>query len=272
MPIVIRDTKVRSSKKSTMFETWLSLWRTDFPLKMCNRDIKLYTKCNRLIGSKITKDKKGCFWLNLSMEFNSDDRTITKNSKVLGVDLGIAKPIVCSDGKQFGNGRLIKHKKIEFGKRRGKDQSKNKVIIDKQRRWQKDTNHKISRQLINHCVQENIDVLCLEKLKGQELSNKKYRKYSWAFEELLMFIKQKAMECGIKVVSVNPAYTSQTCSNCGSKRKSNRKTQSLFECDSCGFRANADVNAAKNILGLSVGRWGKLTMPTVRLKPEPLPA
>ncbi|MYA03534.1 MAG: IS200/IS605 family element transposase accessory protein TnpB, partial [Caldilineaceae bacterium SB0664_bin_22] len=47
---------------------------------------------------------------------------------------------------------------------------------------------------------------------------------------------------------VNPAYTSQTCSRCGHVDKSNRPSQAVFACGACGFRANADHNAAVNIL------------------------
>ncbi len=47
---------------------------------------------------------------------------------------------------------------------------------------------------------------------------------------------------------VNPTYTSQTCSRCGHVDKSNRPSQAVFACGASGFRANADHNAALNIL------------------------
>jgi putative transposase len=125
-------------------------------------------------------------------------------------------------------------------------------INDKQSRWTNDLNHKLSRELVNYALQQNVNVLRLEKLKGQKLSGKKYRKYNWAFADLLSKISYKAQCDGIKVISVNPAYTSQTCSQCGWKSKDNRKSQSQFICDECGLKMNADVNAAKNICGPSV--------------------
>lgn len=59
---------------------------------------------------------------------------------------------------------------------------------------------------------------------------------------------------GGKLITVNPQYTSQCCSNCGCIEKDNRKTQAKFKCVSCGYEINADVNAANNILaaGLAV--------------------
>ena len=47
---------------------------------------------------------------------------------------------------------------------------------------------------------------------------------------------------------VDPAYTSQACSRCGHTAKSNRPSQAVFACGACGFQANADHNAAINIL------------------------
>ena len=42
-------------------------------------------------------------------------------------------------------------------------------------------------------------------------------------------------------------YTSQTCPKCGCIDSENRKNQEEFKCISCGYKSNADLNAAKNI-------------------------
>ena len=60
-------------------------------------------------------------------------------------------------------------------------------------------------------------------------------------------------KCG-RVIEVNPAYTSQRCSECGHTDKENRKTQARFLCVSCGFVSSADTNAAINIRRLGMAR------------------
>ena len=60
-------------------------------------------------------------------------------------------------------------------------------------------------------------------------------------------------KCG-RLIEVNPAYTSQTCSECRHVDKENRKTQARFLCVSCGFASNADTNAAMNIRRLGMAR------------------
>ena len=59
------------------------------------------------------------------------------------------------------------------------------------------------------------------------------------------------------VKTVKPAYTSQTCSNCGCVDKLNRVSQSKFLCVSCGYADHADLNASANILALGIGAAGR---------------
>jgi putative transposase len=50
-----------------------------------------------------------------------------------------------------------------------------------------------------------------------------------------------------RVEKVNPAYTSQTCSQCKTLDRQARESQAVFRCRACGYCGNADVNAARNI-------------------------
>ena len=82
-----------------------------------------------------------------------------------------------------------------------------------------------------------------------------------------------------RVVRVDPAYTSQTCARCGEHDPANRRSQSLFHCTNarCGHTANADHNAAVNILerGLALLPKAHGTGASARreaLGPCPLPA
>lgn len=51
-----------------------------------------------------------------------------------------------------------------------------------------------------------------------------------------------------RLILVNPAYTSQICSECGYCDSRNRESQADFECKQCHVSMNADLNAANNIL------------------------
>ena len=61
------------------------------------------------------------------------------------------------------------------------------------------------------------------------------------------FLENSCLNKGILVKKINPAYTSKTCSVCGSTN-TNRPKQNLLVCNDCNSRQNADLNGAKNIL------------------------
>ena len=60
-------------------------------------------------------------------------------------------------------------------------------------------------------------------------------------------ITYKAALFGIKVITLNEAYTSQTCYACGKVAKSQRKGRGWYKC-MCGWQLQADCNGALNIL------------------------
>lgn len=73
-------------------------------------------------------------------------------------------------------------------------------------------------------------------------------------------LEHKARYNGSEIIEINPAFTSQRCSACGTVDGESRESQARFACRSCGHTENADVNAAKNILaaGLAVTGRGDL--------------
>ncbi|MCM8738521.1 transposase [Azospirillum sp. A1-3] len=61
-------------------------------------------------------------------------------------------------------------------------------------------------------------------------------------------LADKLADRGGRLVEVPAADTSQTCACCGHVDAANRPSQAVFVCGRCGHRANADTNAATNIL------------------------
>jgi len=97
-----------------------------------------------------------------------------------------------------------------------------------------------------------LKTIVLEKL-GRFDNGRKYGKKSnrllnqWKrgfLKDKLIFISQLN---SIELAYQNRAYTSQECSNCGYVHKDNRQGE-RFTCIKCGFREDAEVNGALNIL------------------------
>jgi len=68
----------------------------------------------------------------------------------------------------------------------------------------------------------------------------------WYSIELMLTYKLE--ERGGTLIKINPAFTSQTCSACGTIDKGSRESQARFACLHCDHEMNADHNAAINIL------------------------
>ncbi|MEU7741633.1 transposase [Nonomuraea sp. NPDC049158] len=66
-------------------------------------------------------------------------------------------------------------------------------------------------------------------------------------------VKRLEQKAPSRVRKVNPRYTSQTCNGCGHRAAESRESQSRFCCVACGWRDNADVNAAKNVRDTAAG-------------------
>lgn len=177
--------------------------------------------------------------------------------KVMGVDLGLKVPAVAvTDDEKvrfFGKGRQNKYVKRKFCSERkalGKKKKLNAIrnSKDKEQRWMKDQDHKVSRAIVNFAKDNRVSVIRLEQLANIRQTARTSRKneknlHSWSFYRLSQFIEYKANLEGIKVEYVNPAYTSQTCPKCSEKNKAQDRK---YKCK-CGFKKHRDLVGAMNV-------------------------
>ncbi|MEU2251138.1 transposase [Streptomyces sp. NPDC019224] len=115
----------------------------------------------------------------------------------------------------------------------------------------KDINHKISKRIVAEAERTGRGI-ALEELTGirERARLRKPRRttfHSWAFAQPGSFIVYKAKKAGVPVICIDPAYTSQECSQCHRTARANRPAQARFACKACGFIDHADDNSAHNI-------------------------
>jgi putative transposase len=200
--------------------------------------------------------RRGTYYLNVTQSKDTPPVRVTLDT--LGVDLGIVNLATDSDGNTF-TGAKVHEVRTRYHKRRSELQRvgtrsakrRLKKMSGREKRFQKDVNHKISKSLIHKAVQSR-KALALEDLTGiRERTTvrreNRYERHSWAFYQLRMYIVYKAAWASIPVRFVDPRNTSRTCSQCGHCEKANRQSQASFLCKQCGFCLNADINAAINI-------------------------
>lgn len=190
---------------------------------------------------------------------NVEDPPLIETNGVLGVDLGIVSLATDSEGHSYTGAecmllrrRVKKHraslqaKGTKNARRRLQKQGRRQSHYS---RW---LNHNISKQIVETAITSR-KAIALESLTGiRERASAMRREMrwqigNWSFAQLQGYVGYKAQAAGVPLVFVNAAYTSQTCSTCGHCERSNRRSQSAFHCQQCGFQANADANAAVNI-------------------------
>jgi len=206
---------------------------------------------------------RGAFYLLAVCDVpEPDEQTV---DGMLGIDLGIANLATDSDGERY-SGRRVERKRRWFANLRGRLQQRNSLsakrhlrkLAGKQRRFQKDTNHRIAKRLVQKAkgTKRAVALENLTHIRSRTTVRKsgRARHSNWAFGQLRQFISYKAQLAGVPVSFVDPAYTSQRCSACGHTEHRNRKSQAEFCCVMCGHRAHADCNAALNISWAAVIR------------------
>ena len=113
--------------------------------------------------------------------------------------------------------------------------------------------HLYTNDIISTAKNNNFDVVVgnisgirSKFVKGR--SSKKTRKKGCRtpFYKVMNMLEYKARLNGVSLVFIGEEYTSQKCSKCGDINKKSRKGE-RYECISCGYKQQADLNGAINI-------------------------
>ncbi|MBW4488230.1 MAG: transposase [Trichocoleus desertorum ATA4-8-CV12] len=233
-------------------------------------------------SATLVKRQDGSYYLQICLESEPPPQ---KNKDVLGVDLDRTDIAYTSEGQTWEGKSLHKVRdhyanlraKLQHKASKGTRSTRRRVrellqrLSGRERRFQAWLNHNISKSLVQTAKSKQASI-ALEDLTGirertnQQPRNKteRRRSNSWAFNQLRLFIEYKALGAGVKVVMVNPAYTSQTCHQClriHPIQGESYRNGKWFACGHCGWHGDADLNGARNIktIGLSViqpgGSW-----------------
>jgi IS605 OrfB family transposase len=207
--------------------------------------------------------QRDTFYLHVTIHKQSPEPV---GDKVLGIDRGIVNIAVTSNN-HFFNSKPVKNVRAKYAHLRAKLQSKGtksakrllRKISKREQQFVSWVNHNVSKEIAAmpydiFAIEDLTSIRVQSRAKGVGFTRKLN---NWAFYELEQFLKYKAEALGKSVVTIDPRYTSQKCSNCGHIYKGNRKGNS-FHCVKCGLSLHADLNAARNIAVLGISGNGRL--------------
>lgn len=234
---------------------------------------KVKIKLHRAIVGKvktltISRDSCGKWFACFSVETAKE--ILEPTNKAVGVDVGLTTFATLSDGVEIDNPRFFRksEKILATAQRRlskqpkgGKESHKKRKIVAKIHNRIKNRRsnfaHQVSRFLAN-----SYDILVFEDLniKGMMQNHclaRSIADVSW--NQLICFTKYKAENAGRKMIQVRPNYTSQDCSNCGSRQKMPLELR-LYECQNCHVSIGRDLNASLNIKTVGLNSLGNQSL------------
>ena len=197
------------------------------------------------------QDAQGHWFVNLVVEVADKGRT--KTGKQVGIDLGLKTLATLSDGAELRRENLTNSFESQLAKaQRARKKKRTRSIHAKIRRKRKDWNHKVTTGLVRAYDRIVVGNVSSAKLKKTRMA-KSVSDASWA--DLKLMLGYKAVSLGVEYKEVDESFSTVTCSGCMA-RTGPQGVRGLgvreWVCAECGSPHLRDVNAAKNILALSV--------------------
>lgn len=207
------------------------------------------SKYNVKTGSFV-EDSRGRWYVCLVVEAIKTEQNTATTS--IGIDLGLKDLATCSDGVTLKAPKIYRQYEQKLGiAQRARNKKRVKAIHAKIKNIRQNMLHQFSRKLVNEHAAIFVGNVNAKALTQTKLA-KSVLDASWT--TLRSMLKYKSENAGVWYIEVNEAYTTQTCSCCGSRSSSPKGRAGLgireWTCQDCGTVHDRDVNAAKNILVL----------------------
>lgn len=187
---------------------------------------------------------------------DAPDETVEPEAGWLGVDVGFIYPAVDSDG------RIYRWARRNERKTKGYSPAASDVVVRKA--------NGDSYKMPSYTADQLADVAARAETKEDELRSHiiarqivksatatgrgivledwdDFRSHRPAWIRIYQHVIKQAKEQRVPLRTVNRAYSSQICPECGHLSKKNRPTRGQFKCVDCGFEGQADHVAARNL-------------------------
>ena len=214
-----------------------------------------------------------------------EEKPLSESTENIGIDVGIKTFAALSNGEFIANPKFLRtdemalakaQRKVEKHQKGSPVQRKARQVVrrihERIRNRRHNFLHQESRQLVNRYGLIAVEKLHIKNMSkspvpkpdsenaGQFLPNghaakaglnKSILDAGWGMFRAIL--ANKAESAGRKFAEINPAWTSQDCSGCGTRVKK-KLSERVHFCPHCGLSLDRDTNAALNILRIGVGQ------------------
>jgi len=241
--------------KNTKFDYWARIStlekgkRAVIPFKSYDFANDYFNNWILSTSAKIKINNDGKIFLVLT--FRKETPLKKDTGEQIGIDIGIKKLMVDSNGNQYG--KKIEDKMDKIQRKQQGSKAFKRALIERD-------------EYINKTVKElpygELKTIAMEDIKNIKKNMKKEHRLRkefrskfqrWTYTRIFDRISQHCEAKGVLFSQVDPAYTSQTCNKCGFVSTLNRNGE-MFNCRQCNYKSDADFNASLNILNLSLAQ------------------
>ncbi|MFP3178871.1 MAG: transposase [Thermocladium sp.] len=268
--ILAREVRTSGNKRLVLRLSNLGVFKLivhrDFPLDRVKR-----------VAVKLTRSGK--VHISFIVE-NHEFPKLLNTGKAVGIDVGVEKLLVTSDGGFLPNLRPYE-KALKKVRRLHKELSRKRYLS---RNWFK-AKMKLARAYehladlrrdlymkLGRYFAEHYDVVVMEDISVKQLiggASRGLRRslQDAAFGMMRTVIRYQVEKYGKEFILVDPRNSSKTCAKCGYVKMDLALSDRVFECPRCGWRADRDYNSSLN--HLKHAGWEPPAAP-VELRPLPI--
>lgn len=202
-----------------------------------------------LLSGSFNEDSRGRWYVNIAVKVKVQEKRIPDGSTSIGIDLGLKTMATYSDGTAFNMPRWYRLSEQSLGMaQRARKKRRVKALHAKVANQRKDAIHKETTALVKKHA-----AIFVGNINAKALAKTRMAKsvHDAAWTMFRTQLKYKAIRQCVVFEEVNEAYSTVTCSACGSRSgPSGLKDLRIREwtCTECGECHDRDTNATRNIL------------------------
>jgi len=206
----------------------------------------------------IRRTSTGKWYATIACEV--EPQPLPESPQETGLDVGLSHFYTLSDGTPTPCPRFLRRDEKDLKRTQRKLSTAPQGTAERARRRKivARVHERIAHRHTNFCYQESrrlvdqygliaVEDLSVNQMVHNHCLAKSILDAAWS--QLTAFLSYKAAYAGRQYVAVNPAYTSQDCSQCGHRQRLTLSDR-VYHCPCCGLTLDRDHNAALNILRL----------------------
>jgi putative transposase len=205
----------------------------------------------------VTRSSTGKWSVCFSCEC-AEPSPVPATGRQVGIDVGLKPFATLSAGQEIAKARFFRreehalaqaHRRLSQEEQGTPERGKRRTVVARvhaHTRWRRgDFTHQHSRRIVNQCDVIAIKDVSVNRMVHNHCLAKSIRDAAWG--QFAHLLSSTAAWAGRRCVAVNPAYTSQDCSQCGHRKTDHSLADRTYTCSCCGVVLYRDFNASLNM-------------------------